>query len=346
MRISRRLGLLGLLSGLAMATATSANAQMLVEDWTLDLNAVPGANLPFQVNDITTIDVTGASSIARATLIGPNPPGPGATYRIAGLVRVEGFLDSGGAASGVTGGDLNGATTPGGAPCAGCYEVTGIFDINVTLSAGSSPDVLLFTNEGGGNLGGGVGLRLFVDNLEAGNPDGGQQSDRVTGLGYTDGTEIASFRQLAGDGGAVIPGIQQGTTESNFELVSALPGVLLDNGGMDLSLLTDDLIAFLTEQILLSTPNGQDFNVPGPTDATSPIRADFPVDDPTVNPNCAGVDPFSIPDGSTGCISDFYVILDPSAQLFELPEPTTLGVMGMGLLGLGLALRRRRKVAA
>ncbi len=334
-----------------MATATSANAQMLVEDWTLDLSAVPGANLPFQINDITTIDVTGAASIARATLVGPAPPGPGATYRIAGLVRVEGFLDSGQGPSPTTGGTLN--PPSGSVPCAGCYEVTGIFDINVTLLPGSSPGLLQFTNQAGGNLGGGVGLKLFVDNLEAGNPDGGQQSDRTTGLGYTDGIEIASFAQQGGGFGFVSPPGGQGTTASTFELVNALPGVLLDNGGMDLSLLNEDLIAFLTEQILTTTPPVGPVNlldVPGPTSAASPIRTampgqtPFPFDDPTVNPNCAGqIDPML---GETGCVSDFYNVLDPTAQLFELPEPTTLGVMGMGLLGLGLALRRRRKVAA
>ena len=134
-----------------------------------------------------------------------------------------------------------------------------------------------------------------------------------------------------------------------------MPGVLLDNGGLDLSLLNDDLIAFLTEQILTTTPPVglvNPLDVPGPTVAASPIRTamagqtPFPSDDPTTNPNCQGVDPFSIPVGSTGCVSDFYNVLDPTAQLFQVPEPTTLGVMGMGLLGLGLALRRRRKVAA
>jgi hypothetical protein len=41
---------------------------------------------------------------------------------------------------------------------------------------------------------------------------------------------------------------------------------------------------------------------------------------------------------------DLVVVIKISGGNFQIPEPTTLGLLGAGLLGLGLAARRRRKV--
>lgn len=299
--------IIGLLLVALLACGSSVNASIIVDDWTLNLSGIDGIGTEV-VSGIGQITFLGMTH--NQIVVDGGAPGPSAGDQsvVDGLLAATSFANTAGEV--IFGTGLN-----------SIYQLTFEFHVD-GLATGFDGVNQNFTHLAPTNASG--LLTIYVDG-----PTGGvTAAQNSTGKNFLDGVPIATFSILAGDGGVFNLSTWDGSDDATFELISALPGVILDADGNDLSLLGKNLITYTDSNYDANpqniSPDG--FNIGGPG-KTYPNIAD------------AGNWPFAFKD--YGTYYGWFAEEDGSARLAVVPEPSTFILLGAGLLGLGVIGRRR-----
>ncbi len=302
-----------------LLSAGTASAQMSLNDWILDLSNFGGGFVGQQTtgeptNPAIGVDqatFTAPTRIQTVDVDGSGTLSVGDTQTAVGVGAITSFVNSNNqvfqnATNGVTNTFLGVD-----------FEVTFTFTLNEVITSVLGDDVD-FAHTGGT-------LTLYVDDT----PD----FNGNAGTGADNGVAIATFAVIPGAGGGNIDlSDLDGNVNAVFEATSITAGWLFDGSGTDLSTLLDAngdplLIAFSDSNFDICTPGGNEcepnqFIEGGAFDALgTPYPTDF--------------DQF-----------DFFAEEDGSIDLALLPEPGTMAIFGLGLLGLGLAVRRRQRATA
>ncbi len=203
--------------------------------------------------------------------------------------------------------DIDGNISPLGFGQTDGFELTFDFSVKVEITAITGSTISFK------HLAGDDALRFYLDDLDAANADGGSKSSPGTGAGYTDGTLVLTFDVEGVEGGSVdVTSLFDGSDDALFS-VSAV-----DTAG------------------IFKTASGDEFTV-GSTLAIT--DSNFDLDS---NNN----DALDETRGGFGCTdanqsAGFFCGVEDGTVRFAVPEPGTLAIMGLGLLGLGWTARRK-----
>lgn len=295
--------------GCALAATNMAQAAIVLSDWDFDFSGIDGLAAGTTVEGINEITFTGAAFAQNFGTYGTTDGYLAATEFIGGPADAP-----------ILGSGLN--DDPG-------YEMT--FDFSLTSLNTAPPPLNTFTHlahDDPNRLNDGV-LDVYINNVANWAGTDCQAGTGASPDCYTDGVKIASFYVQAGDGGSFNSGndsngipILDGSDDGTFALFDGLAGVLFDADGNDLVQLALD-----GDLILLAI---SDSNFDADPDRTGAIG--------NYQPNvfagsCEGQSATSF------CAEE-----DGSFRIATaIPEPSLLGLMGLGLLGLGAGSVRRYK---
>ncbi len=287
--------------------ASGAQASLVTDQWTFKLQGVDGLDAPLVVNNVDEITFAG---IAHAQTFTTNArPGVGDVGRTDGLLAATTYT--------IGGSQALGPSTYLGVG----YEMTMTFSVASYTYAASGINSN-FTHIVNPTIADGL-LHIYIDNLGVldSNGDFGTavKANKVTGNGYSDGVEILTFKLVPGGGGVFTGATYDGSDDATFELTYALPGVVFDKDGKDVS-------TKLGTSVLVTDSN---FDADSNNDGTPDVAA------PT-----SGV-LGSCPAG--GCnLTNFYALEDGSSGFAnKVPEPSSMLLLGGGMLGLAGLSRRK-----
>ncbi len=290
----------------------TAPAQLALDDWILDLSNL-GAG--FVGSQLTSggLGLDSASFLAPTRVITTDVGAPGFSVgdtqvAIGQGVITDFFNQNSVPASSSDVGPSNTLGTD--------FEVTFVFELQETITSVVGPNVG-FDHTGGF-------LRLRIDSTI--------NFGGTAGTGADDGLLVAEFEVIPGVlGGNINTTNNDGNVDVAFRATTINPGFLfLNDGTTDISTLLDDN----GDPILIGLSDSN-FNID-----TTPPNAGGIFDDGVVG----GINPPDF-DGGPFNINDFIALEDGSINLELLPEPGTLAIFGLGLVGLGVAVGRRRTVA-
>lgn len=298
--------------------ATPAQAFIIIDDWTLNLDAItdaidPNYNtaLDGEITDINQISYNGIAWSQTDDENGNGLIDVGEIGQTDGLLSSISYLTTSGGQSVWTDGNT-------------AFELTFDFSLNAvqTVAATATTAGVYEHLAAGTGTADGI-LDIYLDIT----PDATQ----LTGEGYTDGLLIASFEVLAGYGGTFLPATGDGADDGTFELISAIAGIFEDADGNDLTATigTDNVAT-----IAITDSNfDADADNNGVFDSIYGAGADeiYGTAD----------DIFSPTDPQTGL--NFVANEDGSAGMGTnvIPEPTTMVLFGFGLLGIAGIGRRK-----
>ena len=304
---------LPLVAGCALLlSAGTASAQISLNDWVIDLTKIGFAG--FQTLGPDGLGIDSANFSAPTRVITQDNDNSGTisvndTQTAVGIGNIGGFEDTGG-------NSFQNATDGmgGNAFINFNYEVTFVFTINELVT-----DV---TNGNAGFEHTGGQLSLYIDNNINFNANAGTGAD--------DGLLVATFDVVPGAGGGNIDlGNLDGNVNIVFQASFIEEGVLFNTEGTDISTLLDNnddplLIAFSDSNFDICTPGGQECD-PNQFQPGGAYGDDLPTEFDQL---------------------DFFAEENGSINLALLPEPGTMAIFGLGLLGLGIAVRRRQRASA
>lgn len=306
--------------------AAPANAAFTLENISLDFNGIDGLDDSGVPGVYTYSEVDALSFLATVQAViddnGNGVPNTGETGEVNGFGIITGIANDGGAINSDSGfNQLNsGAALPFVPPADG-FEFSFEFE-EVPITFVNEVGQFVHTGPDADSVG---ILRMYIDNLTDGDATSSACATETAtaAADCTDGVQIAEWVILPGDGGALNLATFNGSDDATFMSVFLLAGVFFDENGNDLG---------------CDSTNG-----PVADDCTQTLGiADSNFDaDPDNNGAFGTFQPDSFACGTSAV--DFCASEDGSFVLARIPEPTTLGLFGIGLMGLGLAARRRRK---
>jgi hypothetical protein len=329
-----RTAMLALAIGVAGIAQSASAAIMLLDNYVFNLGAVPGFA---GFGTIGTVGGNGVDQILVAGIghqhLGNELPGggplgfgtPDAGEVVAAdiLLRATGFPDI---PAGLTStGMINEihyemTFSFSGALAVGAVTPDGFGGFNFNLSHLPGPNVVDgFTYDGI--------LEIFLDAPANAVGDETLSNPGANGGDFTDGTLVATFRVIPGGGGPHNTRTLDGSDDATFELLSAIPGFLLDNAGNDIG-------------------------VPGLLVGVTDTNFDLDPDNDGA-PNSAPAGGWPAYDGGgfafpgSGTFADSFLEENGSADigLAVVPEPLSLAVWTgiAGLAGVATVIRRKRK---
>jgi hypothetical protein len=295
---------------LAIATillsAGSVQAGIVVDNWDLDttLATVEGGTLD---RLLTGIDEMGFTAFAKQVTTGPIAAGSTATIQVVGFISsfTNTVVPPAGLGA-ITPPELNQtlAVTIGGITF-DPWELTFVADINAVITSVLGDD-LDFDHTSGT-------IRFYIDAITG----GAGKADPDVASTFSDGTFVASM-------------VDDGTGGGNFDL-----GELDGNDDGHFVVTAADALGNLAG---VFTKGAYDFMKTVGSDAHTDSNFDADSDgDGLINTSFGALAPCGDTPGS------FCAAEDGSAQLSQVPEPGTLGLLGLALVGL--AARYRRRVA-
>lgn len=287
---------------LVLGVSTSAQALVVFNDWSLNLDAVGEGGVSGQIDHINQILFDGIAYSQTDDTNANNLPDPGE------IGATDGYLAS------YLYTETPGQPAPTIEPWG--FEMTFDYSINsvgVNPATGASYEHLAAgTAISNATLQRDGILDIYID----GSPD----ADVNTGLGFTNGTLIAQFEILAGVGGLFSPATLDGSDDATYKLIWALDNVILDSNGNDLQ----DTIGTTAYTIGIT-----DTNFDGDDDENNQF-------DSTYGSNVWSPGTQS----ATNFIASLNG--SSSLGVGVVPEPTTMLLFGFGLLGIAGISRRQK----
>ncbi len=317
----RRL-IVGLAIVALLSTGMTAQAAINISGWEINLTNVTGQDLIGVYDNIDTIGFTGITHTTLFDLDDSfNDPAPGAGTAITDNdeILIDGLLRAT---------EIVSAGTPAVVSGSGMeifnftWEMTFDFSVAALITDASNPLMPTFSHiEAGADSTGADGfLDVYIDNILV---DGSQSNSDMTlgGNNFQDGTHVARFQILNGDGGGLNFSTLGGSDDATFELVWALEGVFwaaIGGENTDLSTLT---IGDTPDPVLLAvTDSNFDMDPDNDGEINSGPPSTWNFADNGVNP------PF-----------EFFASEDGSLHLEVTPEPASLLIWGLlAMLAMGV----------
>jgi len=306
--------------------AAPANAAFVLHDIKLDFNGVDGLSDAAAPGLYTYSTVDALSFLATVHAVtndtnGNFAPNTGETGEVTGFGTIVGLTNDGGTVTSDEGTNKLGSTSSLGGDG---FEFTFKFD-EVPIRYVNDFGQFVHTAPTVSSVG---ILSMYIDNLTSAGASPGSAAcateTATASTACTDGVQIATWVIMPGDGGALNVPTSDGSDDATFMATYLAPGVWFDDLGNDLAC--------------------DSTNVDPLDDCTTIIGladSNFDADPDDTGTGFGAFQPASFTCGSTAV--DFCASEDGSFVIARIPEPTTLGLFGLGLTALGFAARRRRK---
>ncbi len=284
--------------------ASSASGQFLA-NWVFNPTGVGGFAAGTQITQF--LDIVGPSYVNTTT-----PVAGAFTFQERGAVNISGH--------------------DGGSPITSMppWQTSALLDISGTGTFGGT---ILF-NSGGA-------INVWSQMVPPGTAFGTTDGPAGTIYGANDGTLIASFTTFCPAptintcGGTIdAAGVPNGTETLTARSTFLAPGYFFSSAGVDLSTLTGSVFGFTTTNASITTPSAAVL-----AEIVGQFGGDLTFTNCLPGQTAPGVNTAGPCTGVTGQ-GEFVVGNNGQERLQVIPEPTTIALLGAGLIGL--ALRRRR----